>query len=52
MKCYFCESDARGVCTECSRGVCKEHAVLVSSSRIAGRSEQKLVCKECNESSR
>ena len=26
MKCFFYESEARGVCRFCGRGVCKDHA--------------------------
>ncbi|NHI92012.1 MAG: DUF2180 family protein [Candidatus Lokiarchaeota archaeon] len=26
MKCWFCETEARGTCAFCGRGICKEHA--------------------------
>ena len=26
MKCWFCEDDARAVCSFCGRGVCRDHA--------------------------
>jgi hypothetical protein len=25
MKCFFCDSDARGVCAFCGRAVCSDH---------------------------
>lgn len=26
MKCWFCDSDARGTCAACGRGLCHQHA--------------------------
>lgn len=26
LLCWFCETEARGTCSFCGRGVCKEHA--------------------------
>jgi len=26
MKCWFCESEARGVCAACGRALCYDHA--------------------------
>ena len=26
MKCWFCESDAKGTCKACGRGLCRDHA--------------------------
>jgi hypothetical protein len=29
MKCWKCESEARGICRFCGRGVCKDHHKLM-----------------------
>ena len=31
MKCWFCEEDARAVCSFCGRGVCRDQASKMSS---------------------
>lgn len=31
MKCWFCENDARAVCSFCGRAVCKDHASKMST---------------------
>ena len=35
VKCWFCESDARGTCAACGRGVCHQHAHIHDEMTIA-----------------
>jgi hypothetical protein len=52
LKCYFCESDARGICSKCSRGTCKEHGSLYHEHNIAAGIAMMLVCNECDAASK
>jgi hypothetical protein len=58
MKCWFCESEARGVCAACGRALCHDHAhkhdemTLAKSDTSTGYSSyynvyQALKCQEC-----
>jgi hypothetical protein len=58
MKCWFCESEARGVCAACGRALCHEHAhkhdelTLAKSDTSTGYTSyynvyQALKCSEC-----
>ncbi|HZW55204.1 MAG TPA: DUF2180 family protein [Nitrososphaerales archaeon] len=48
MKCYFCpDTDARGVCTKCGRGVCKDHSEVTTQMGGLSVKSYNLVCKEC-----
>ncbi|MHC4870676.1 MAG: DUF2180 family protein [Planctomycetota bacterium] len=35
MKCWFCESDARGICAACGRAVCHEHVNIHDEMTLA-----------------
>ena len=48
LKCYFCDAEARGTCSECSRGTCKDHASTYRSHRPESGIDIRLVCNECN----
>lgn len=58
MKCWFCESEARGVCAACGRALCYDHAhkhdelTLAKSDTSTGYASyynvyQALKCADC-----
>ncbi|MHB8567869.1 MAG: hypothetical protein ACYC7D_12815 [Nitrososphaerales archaeon] len=47
MKCYFCEDEARGICTKCGRGVCKGHGEVSTQQRAMTGKSYNLVCGDC-----
>jgi len=35
MRCWFCDSEARGVCAACGRALCREHSHVHDELTIA-----------------
>jgi hypothetical protein len=48
MKCYFCQDDAGGTCSDCSRGVCKTRSTLHKTDRVGAGTDMRLICNECD----
>lgn len=51
MLCYFCETEARGICIECGRGICKAHGNVQSHERspLRGGALMSTICYACTD---